>query len=181
MKSRKESFIGQASENNLRIALHYINAFKILYNSNQYQDHIVLPALFMVRQFLELELKSNIKKLYKISGSQNLIKDISKTHDLKKLHSAFLDHYLNAKKNLKTKNLEKFKGIEDNKLLEDLKLLINKLEVLDNNSMGFRYSEDKNGAKMISFHQIFNLEDISKSIENVSTLLSYTEDVFDVK
>ena len=46
MKSRKESFIGLASENDLRIALHYVDAFKVLYESNKYQDQIVIPALF---------------------------------------------------------------------------------------------------------------------------------------
>ena len=63
MNSRKESFIGLASENDLRIALHYVDAFKVLYESKEYQDHIVIPSLFMVRQFLELGLKYNIRKL----------------------------------------------------------------------------------------------------------------------
>ncbi len=63
MKSRRESFIGLASENDLRIALHYQGAFEVLYKSNKYQDEIVLPSLFMIRQFLELGLKYNIKKL----------------------------------------------------------------------------------------------------------------------
>ena len=81
INSRKESFIGLASENDLRIALHYVDAFKVLYESNKYQDQIVIPALFLVRQFLELGLKYNIRKLSSISVSTNLINDLSNTHE----------------------------------------------------------------------------------------------------
>ncbi|MBD3842221.1 MAG: hypothetical protein IE909_10115 [Campylobacterales bacterium] len=68
MNARTESFIGLASSNELRIALHYEDAAKILYDSKAYQDGLALPFLFLVRQFVELGLKYNIKKLNEVFG-----------------------------------------------------------------------------------------------------------------
>lgn len=172
MRSRKESFIGLASESDLRIALHYQDAFEVLYNSNKDQDHIVIPALFLVRQFLELGLKYNIRILSTVSGSTELLNDLSKTHNLEKLHWAFLDHYIKAKLNLN------IKPIKDNDLLRDLKQLVNIINPLDNNSVGYRYTNDKNGNKLIGLDETYNLENVHKILENVSLLLSATEDVF---
>lgn len=172
MKSRKESFIGLASENDLRIALHYQESFEVLYNSDKYQDHIVIPALFMVRQFLELGLKYNIRILSSKSNSSNLLKDLSNTHSLDKLYCSFLEHYKNTKKNLKLSSLK------DGNLLNDLKLLVNIIVLLDNNSMGFRYTNDKDGNKQIPFQETYNLEAVYKLLTNTSNLLSGTKDVF---
>ncbi len=172
MNSRKESFIGLASENDLRIALHYVDAFKVLYESKEYQDHIVIPSLFMIRQFLELGLKYNIRKLSSISGSSNLINDLSKTHDLDKIHCSFLDHYKNAKNNLG------ISGLKDGNYLQNLKLLIDLITPFDNDSMGYRYSEDKNGNKLIDINSTYNLENIYKLLESTSCFISSTEDVF---
>lgn len=175
MPSRKASFIGLASGNDLTIALHYQDAFKILYKSDKYQDHIVIPALFMVRQFLELGLKYNIRVLSSVSSSKNLISDLSDTHDLKKLHCSFLDHYKNAKKNLGVSSAK------DGIPLDALKLLVDLISPLDNNSMGFRYSNDKNGNKQIALDETYNLEKVNVLLENVSLLLSSTEDVFGLR
>lgn len=172
MKSRKESFIGLASENDLKIALHYVDAFKVLYESNKYQDQIVIPALFLIRQFLELGLKYNIRKLSSISGSSNLINDLSKTHDLCKIYGSFLDHYKNAKKNLG------ISGLKDGNLLKDLDSLVNLIIPFDNDSMGYRYSEDQNGNKLIDINSTHNLENVYKLLETTSCFISSTEDVF---
>jgi HEPN domain-containing protein len=172
MKSRKESFIGLASENDLKIALHYVDAFKVLYESNKYQDQIVIPALFLIRQFLELGLKYNIRKLSSISGSSNLINDLSKTHDLCKIYGSFLDHYKNAKKNLE------ISGLKDGNLLKDLDSLVNLIIPFDNDSMGYRYSEDQNGNKLIDINSTHNLENVYKLLETTSCFISSTEDVF---
>ena len=172
MKSRKESFIGLASENDLKIALHYVDAFKVLYESNKYQDQIVIPALFLIRQFLELGLKYNIRKLSSISGSSNLINDLSKTHDLCKIYGSFLDHYKNAKKNLG------ISGLKDGNLLKDLDSLVNLIIPFDNDSMGYRYSEDQNGNKLIDINSTYNLENVYKLLETTSCFISSTEDVF---
>ncbi|MFA6189037.1 MAG: hypothetical protein WC680_07135 [Sulfuricurvum sp.] len=174
MHSRKESFIGLASSDNLRIALHYREAFDILYDSDKYQDQIVIPALFIVRQFLELGLKFNIEKLKNISNSKNLTHELNDTHDLKKLHNSFVEHYKCAKKHLK-KN-----GLKDKKFLDDLKLLVDCIEIFDNNSMGYRYSQAKNGQKMIHSDATYNLEEVKKSLENTATFLSAIEDIFEL-
>lgn len=134
MNARIESFIGLASSNEVRIALHYEDAAKILYKSEAYQDGLALPFLFLVRQFVELGLKYNIKKLNEVSTCDNLITQLNGTHDLSKIHSAFLAHYKSAKKELSTSKLR------EQKYLEKLEKLINKLVLLDFNSQGFRYS-----------------------------------------
>ncbi len=171
MNSRKESFIGMASENDLRIALHYEDAFYVLYNSNAYQDHIVMPALFLVRQFLELGLKYNIKNLATISGVKNLEEKLTSIHDLLKLHNSFLDHYKNAKKK---KNIT---NVTDTQLLDDLDALITMISVFDNGSMGYRYSEDKKGSKQIDSNETYNLENVKNLLGKVSNLFTYTEEI----
>ena len=73
LSSRSGAFIGAEASSDLRIAVRFSQAFKVLYNSDKYQDEIVMPALFLVRQFLELGLKYNIRQLAPHSKSQNLI------------------------------------------------------------------------------------------------------------
>lgn len=172
MNSRKNSLIGLASESDLRIALYYEEAFNVLYKSEQYEDHIVIPALFLVRQFLELGFKYNIKKLYSISKSTCLLESLSNEHNLDKLYNAFIQHYTLAKSNLK------LRGLKDGNLLSDLKSLVNLIIPLDNNSMGFRYSNDKDGNKQIGLDETYNLENVSILLKNVSNLLSGTEELF---
>lgn len=169
MNSRTVSFIGLASENDLRIALNYKDAFEVLYESDKYQDQIIIPALFLVRQFLELGLKHNIRILSAHSGSSNLLTDLSKTHDLEKLHNSFLDHYKNTKKN------NNINSLQDAKLLDDLKSLVNLINPLDCNSMGFRYSDDKHGKKQIPLAETFSLAKVHTLLDTTSNLISGTE------
>lgn len=176
---RKQSFIGRSSENDLRIALHYAEAFNILYNSKGYQDIIILPALFMVRQFLELGLKYNIKKLSTISQSHNLMgKDkygklnINKVHSLTSLHDAFIEHFKGAQKIMLLSQL----GV--GKHLDDLNTLVTKISLLDEDSQGFRYTENSSGQKIIDKNEHVNLQDIYDLMDNVSSLLGNTEEIF---
>ncbi len=175
MNSRTNSLIGLASENDLRIALQYEDAFKILYNSNAYQDHIILPALFMVRQFLELGLKYNIKKLNQVSTCNNLITQLNDTHDLIKIKDAFCAHYHNAKTKLK------ISGAKDNKYLNDLDTLVNKISILDHNSQGFRYSTDQGENKIIDLNETYDLKEINVLIERTSVLLVETKSIFGIE
>ncbi|MBD3839962.1 MAG: hypothetical protein IE878_06220 [Epsilonproteobacteria bacterium] len=154
MNARTESFIGLASSNELRIALHYEDAAKILYDSKAYQDGLALPFLFLVRQFVELGLKYNIKKLNEVSTCDNLITALNGTHNLTKIHSAFLAH------------------------LDRLEKLINKLVLLDFDSQGFRYSTDKDDNKIIEQKETFNLKEVFDLLDDTSTLLSSIEDLF---
>ena len=172
MNSRTESFIGQASNNDLRIALHYEDAAKILYKSDAYQDGIVLPTLFMIRQFLELGLKYNIKKLNEISSSSNLMGKLNKVHDLNKIHEAFLEHY---------KSVKIIKGMEailDEKYLDSLNKLVEKISLHDSGSQGFRYTENTTGEKIIPKEESYNLKDVFDLLENTSDFLTDLKDEF---
>jgi len=171
---RKESFIGLSSSNDLKIALYYKEAFEILYKSKGYQDHIAIPALFMIRQFLELGLKYNIRVLSKISKTKNLLNELTSTHNLEKIHNSFLDHYLNSKKNLN------FKKIQDENMLIKLKDLIDKILPLDYGSMGYRYSEDKENNKLIEMDKRFNLEEINNLLNDndIETFFVSIESIF---
>lgn len=172
MNSRTGSFIGQASSNDLRIALHYKDAAEILYNSNAYQDGITLPSLFLIRQFLELGLKYNIKKLNEVSSCNDLMAKINKEHDLNKIHEAFLAHY----KSVKT--IKDIKNVKEQKFLDALKSLIEKISILDSGSQGFRYSENTDGQKIIDSEETYNLKDVFDLLEDTSTFLGSVEDVF---
>ncbi len=172
MNSRTESFIGQASSNDLRIALHYEDAAKILYKSDAYQDGIVLPILFMIRQFLELGLKYNIKKLNEISSSNNLMGKLTKVHDLNKIHEAFLEHYRSVK------SIKGMEDILDEKYLDSLNELVEKISLLDSGSQGFRYTENTTGEKIIPEEESYNLKDVFDLLENTSNFLADLENEF---
>lgn len=172
MNSRTGSLVGLASDNDLRIALHYEDAAKILYNSNAYQDGIVLPTLFLIRQYLELILKYNIKKLNKISLCNDLTKRLNQEHDLVKIHSAFVVHY----KDVKT--IKKIIDTGDKSFLEHLNNLISEISKLDAGSQGFRYSESKNGEKIIRPQEIYDLEKTFCLLSKVSDFLSCIEDMY---
>jgi hypothetical protein len=172
MNSRTESLIGQASSSDLRIALHYEDAAKILYASGGYQDGITLPALFLIRQFLELILKYNIKKLNEISSCTDLMTKLTKEHDLEIIHNAFLTHY----KSVKTIN--NIKKEPEKKSLDTLKLLISKISKLDSSSQGFRYSENIDGEKIIGCEETYNLQETFDLLEDASNFLAAIEDTF---
>lgn len=172
MKSRTESFIGQASDSEIRIALSYKDSADILYDSKAYQDGIVLPYLFLVRQFLELGLKYNIEKLAKVSGHDNLLSKLNKKHKLKSIHDAFIVHYKGAKIKLKKSELC------DKKYLTSLNELVNKINVHDNNSQGFRYAIDTKNEKIIKHNKKFNLKEVSDLLEDSKNILANIDEVF---
>lgn len=157
MKTREGTLIGDASSYDLRIALHFETAFNVLYQSEEPIDYIVLPALFMVRQFLELGLKESIRNLSPMSKSKNLVNSLNQTHDLKSLHNSFIEHY-----QIVTKSQGK---LLDSRCLEDLEKLVEKISYFDNNSMGYRYSTNRKGQKLIESNATYNLKPISKLVE----------------
>lgn len=172
MKSRTESLIGQAGSDDIRIALHYKDAAIILFKSDAYQDGITLPALFLIRQFLELGLKYNIKKLNSVSLCNELVANLIKEHDLNKLHKAFLSHYKSAK------SVKNISGLKDQKYLDTLKMLTEKISLLDCKSQGFRYSQNTDGQKMIALEETFNLADVFGLLEDSSDFLASIDDLF---
>jgi len=171
MNSRTESSIGLASDNDLRIALHYEDAAKILYNSNAYQDGIVLPTLFLIRQYLELILKHNIKQLNKISSCNDLTNRLNQEHDLEKIHVAFVTHFKNVK------SIKNITDTEDKSYLNHLKSLILEISKLDSGSQGFRYSENKKGEKIIDSEELFDLKNTFCLLDKVSDFLNCIEDM----
>lgn len=171
MNSRTGSLIGLSSDNDLRIALHYQDAAKILYKSNAYQDGIVLPILFLIRQCLELILKYNIRKLNEISLCNDLITRLNKEHDLVKIHGAFIAHYKSAKA------VKKITDIKDTKYLNDLKNLVSKISILDSGSQGFRYSENRDGVKIIDSQEIYNLKEAFDLLEKISDFIFSIEEM----
>jgi len=172
MNARTESFIGIASDNDLRIALHYKDAAKVLYKSNAYQDGISLPFLFLIRQFLELALKYNIKKLNEISSINYLMGKLYKVHDLNKIHEAFLQHYRNVK------NIQGNKDTSDQEYLDILNTLIKNISSLDSNSQGFRYAENTEKVKIISTEETFDLKAVFELLEDTSNFLAHITDEF---
>lgn len=172
MNSRTESLIGLASNNDLRIALNYQDAAEILYKSNAYQDGITLPFLFLIRQFLELSLKYNIRKLNEASSINFLIGKLNKVHDLNEIHEAFLQHYGSVK------NLRGKENVLDQKYLSALNSLIEKISLLDSNSQGFRYTENTDKVKIIAQEETYNLKDVFDLLEDVSNFLAHVEDEF---
>ena len=165
MNARTGAFIGQASSNDLRIAIHYKDSAQVLYKSKAYQDGISLPALFLVRQFLELSLKYNIRKLNQVSSSNNLIDKLNKVHDLTRIHSSFIEHYQSVKR------IKNISGLKDKKYLDALNELINKISILDAGSQGFRYSENTSGQTIINQYETFNLKEVFDLLEGSSTIL----------
>jgi len=171
MNSRIGAFIGQASHNDLRIAINYKDSAQVLYDSKAYQDGISLPALFLVRQFLELSLKYNIRKLNEVSSSSNLMNELSNTHDLTKIHNSFIEHYTSVKR------IKNISGLKEKKYLDALKDLINIISLLDSGSQGFRYTENTAGQKIIDQGEVFNLKDVFDLLNDSSNILVHTEDI----
>ncbi|WP_426369865.1 hypothetical protein [Pseudocolwellia sp. HL-MZ7] len=171
MNSRTESSVGLASDNDLRIALHYEDAAKILYNSNAYQDEIVLPTLFLIRQYLELILKHNINKLNEISSCNNLINKLNTAHRLVKIHEAFIEHYENVK------SIKNITDTGDESHLNNLKNLITEISKFDSDSQGFRYSKNKRGEKIIGREELFNLKNTFCLLDKVSDFLNSIEEM----
>jgi hypothetical protein len=171
MNSRTGSLIGQSSDNDFRIALHYEDAAKILYESNAYQDGIVLPVLFLIRQYLELILKYNIRKLNKISSCNDLITRLNREHGLVKIHGAFIAHYNSVKA------LKNITDTKDAKYLSSLKDLVSKISILDSGSQGFRYSENRDGEKIIDPQEMYDLEETFDLLEKISDFISSIEEM----
>jgi hypothetical protein len=172
MRNRTNSLIGLASADELRIALHYKAAAQCLYNSNEFQDHIALPFLFLVRQYLELGLKYNIRKLDEIHPCSQSVSVLTKTHDLNDLYNHFINCYNDTKNNQNATNLS------DEPLLKNLDMLIIEISSLDSKSQGFRYSLDKKNQKIIPIEKVFDLKKVFELFVSTSSLITHTEDVF---
>jgi len=61
-QSKRFSHVGMHSNTNNTYAMQYKEAFDTLYESSKAVDTIALPMMFLLRHYLELILKSNIRE-----------------------------------------------------------------------------------------------------------------------
>lgn len=172
-------YLGYSSGNNETYALQYSVAFEALINSRDSlrakEGLVDLPMLFLLRHYLELYLKHNIDYFKDYSGSNELVGRLDKTHDLKKLYSAFKTHLSLSFKKL---SIDCELHSQINTYQNSLQLLIDKISVLDNESFSFRYAFDRNGNKYLPVATIVNLiQEIEKPYKNSKPLLEYSINV----
>ncbi len=176
-QSRRYSHIGMSSDSNYVYAMQYEKSFNILYNSNEAIDTIALPMLYSLRHYLELILKANIEYFHEFSTLDDMVN--SQEHKLFPLAHAFEKHWKKVidKFNINIDDLEYFKNLH--KLLEIINLL-------DKNSMGFRYAyskktEHNDAKKHFEWMKQIDVFKIKNLLDKVAPLLNHSIDVFDDK
>ena len=100
-----------------------------------YEDRLLCPIIFMYRHYVELKLKELVLALDGLGGTQIPEKD-------------FIKHNLLLFWNYVKTHMNCIKGKADCSILDSLGSLIKQLSDLDPDSMHFRYSVDKQFAKM---------------------------------
>ncbi len=168
---KRFSHIGMHSGSNIVYAMQYKEAFDTLYNSEKAVDTIALPMMFLMRHYLELILKYNIKYFNEFSDTDFLIGRLNSVHSLEKLADGFKQHWNSV---VQKHNID----IDDSQYILDFEDLINFLHRLDKFSMSFRYSHDKNDEKNFEHMETLNIKEIKDSLEKVVPLLNYSMDVF---
>ncbi|MHA2830037.1 hypothetical protein [Vibrio harveyi] len=172
-KARRFSHVGMSSSNNFSYAIQYLNAYEVLYKSNEPVDTIGLPMLYVMRHYLELALKYNIAYLSEFSGSTNMAGNSgNSSHSLSKLSNAFHDHWLNTKSRF---NIE----VEDKELVKDFQSLISKLEEIDQFAISFRFSHNREQKKNFEWRDTIDIYELNQLFENTKLLLNHTIDVFE--
>jgi len=176
-QSRRYSHIGMSSDSNYTYAMQYKKSFNILYDANEAVDTIALPMLYSLRHYLELILKANIEYFYEFSELDDMVN--TQEHKLFPLAHAFEKHWKKVilKFNIDIDDLEYFKNLY--KLLEIINLL-------DKNSMGFRYAYSKkteniDAKKHFEWMKQIDIFAIKNLFDKVTPLLNHSIDVFDDK
>jgi len=170
-QSEKIAFMGIYTDPDFSYTFQYKEALDLLYQSDKPIDTIALPMMFLMRHYLELMLKYNIKYFSKFSESKSMIKKLNNEHRLEPLANSFQEHW-----NLVVKkyNLQ----IDDKEYMKNFKILINIINKLDSSSMSFRYAYDKNENKHFKYDKTIDIYSIKKLLEEVLPLLVYSTDVF---
>lgn len=168
---KRFSYIGMHSGSNIVYAMQYKEAFDTLYNSKKAVDTIALPMMFLMRHYLELILKYNIKYLNEFSDTNFLIGSLNSVHSLEQLADGFKQHWNSV---VQKHNID----IDDSQYILDFENLIDFLHNLDKFSMSFRYSHDKNDEKNFEHMRTLNIKEIKDSLEKVVPLLNYSINVF---
>lgn len=170
-QSRRQSFIGMHSNNNVTYAMQYKRAFDSLYESSNPIDTISLPMMFLMRHYLELILKYNIKYFSEFSDSTFMLGKIKSEHKLKPLAEGFQQHW---KIVVKKYNIE----INDEEYISNFESLIELLDNIDKYSMSFRYSHTKDDDKHFEWNDTLDIYSIKILLDKVTPLLDYSSDVF---
>jgi len=160
------------SNDNVTYAMQYKRAFDSLYDSNEPIDTISLPMMFLMRHYLELILKYNIKFFSEFSGSEFMLSKINSEHKLKPLAEAFQQHWEIVVKKYDIK-------INDTEYISNFKSLIKLLDNIDRYSMSFRYSHNKDDDKHFKWDDTLDIYSIKILLDKVTPLLDYSSSVFD--
>ena len=176
-QTRRYSHIGMSSDSNYVYAMQYEKSFNILYDANEAIDTIALPMLYSLRHYLELMLKANIEYFHEFSELDDMVD--SGEHKLFPLAHAFEKHW---KKVIEKFNIE----IDDAEYFKDLHKLLEIINLLDKNSMGFRYAyskktDHKDSEKHFEWMKQIDVFKIKNLFDKVTPLLNYSIDVFDDK
>ena len=165
-KIEKTAFICSLESSGYGYAIQYKEAYKLLYKTKTI-DSIAIPILFLIRHYLELILKANIKYFAKYSESNSMIKEIDNKHDLLPLSNSFKEHWTKVKK---TYNL----NINDTEYFNKLDELIKKFNELDKKSFSFRYPCDKEGNPNLDATKPIDIYGIKKLVDEILPLLEYS-------
>lgn len=168
---KRFSHVGIHSGSNVVYAMQYKEAFNTLYHSDKPVDTIALPMMFLMRHYLELILKYNIKYFNKFSDTNFLIGSLNSVHSLEKLADGFKQHWNSVVKKHEI-------DVDDAQYISDFENLINFLHSLDEFSMSFRYSHNKNDDKNFEHSETLNIKEVKDSLEKVIPLLDYSINVF---
>lgn len=172
-----KSYLGYSSNDNGVYANQYMEAFEFLFNNRNSLTGagrlVDLPLLFLLRHSIEVILKYNIDYFKDYSGSQELVNDLNKTHDIRKLYNAFIIH-LNAS----FTNAEQSIHEQINTMKGSLDKLIDNIEKLDKDSLSFRYAFDKKNNKTLNDGVTIDLiKDIWEPYKESKSLLAYSINV----
>jgi len=174
-QSEKYSYIGMFSNSNYVYAMQYSKSFNILYSANESIDTIALPMLYSLRHYLELILKANISYFQEFSELTDMVD--SGDHKLFPLLHAFKKHWKKA--------IERFNiDIEDLEYFKNLHKLLEIINLLDKNSMGFRYAytkktDENDSKKHFEWMKTIDILEIKNLFDKVTPLLNHSIDVFD--
>lgn len=174
------SYIGYTPENNASYAVQYQDAFEYLFNNRSDAKKELksydLPLLYLLRHYMELSFKYNIEYFKDYSECQDMLGQLSDSHDVEKLYIAFKSHL--------DKSIEKIpENIEIKTKISSyftsLKKLVDNLKELDIKGENLRYSHDKKGVITLDSNKTIDLvKDIAEPYQNCKELLDYSVYVY---
>jgi hypothetical protein len=158
------------------------NAIEVLMDdvadSGVHADRISYPILFLMRHFLELGLKANIRHFSRYSGRTDHIR--SKAHELTPLFDAFQLHMEGTMQAAEKFDIPVEKNDTDalQEHIEKMSRFIARMDILDKGSDAFRYPVNKEYEKIFAHDQQVNLVEMIRQLDECSLLLTHTKDAW---